>query len=82
MAMGDFKMREEEIKIGIICNGFINSGGMERYTLDLVREALRRGIKPIVFTSKIDKSLPEYKKVEVIKIKPWFILPTERFMDR
>ena len=56
------------MKIGIICNGLVKSGGMERYTLDLIREFHSRGVKIVVFTKKVDKSLEETAMVQVVKI--------------
>lgn len=61
------------LTIGITCNSFKNSGGMERYTLDLVNSLHRRGIRVIVFTQKADFNLPESKFAELVVIPCKFV---------
>lgn len=53
------------MRIAIACNGLQASGGMERYTLDLIGELLKRGHKICVYTKKLDKSLEILKFIEV-----------------
>lgn len=45
------------MKIGIVCNALANSGGMERYTLDIIRGFVASGHEVTVFTRKVDASL-------------------------
>lgn len=52
-------------KIGIVCNRFGLSGGMESYALDIVRSLIRQGSRPVIFTRKADKSLPEYSLCDI-----------------
>lgn len=50
------------MRIGITCNTFSQSGGMERYTIDLTKAFVAAGHTVVIFTKKIDaglaKSLP------------------------
>lgn len=46
--------------IGIATPSFGYSGGMERYTLDLVTGLHRKGYRPIVFATRFDTQIPEY----------------------
>lgn len=59
--------------IGIVCNGLIESGGMERHTLDIISGMISRGIKPTVFTKKVDWKLPIVNSVNVVKINCGFL---------
>jgi glycosyltransferase involved in cell wall biosynthesis len=45
------------MKIGIACKSFRQSGGMERYALDVVGALNRLGIKPTVFARRFDPAL-------------------------
>ncbi|WP_429258033.1 glycosyltransferase family 4 protein [Paraburkholderia sp. GAS334] len=51
-------------KIGLSCNAFRHSGGLERYAMDLVRGLDASGVEPAVFARRFDRSLPEIKLVE------------------
>ena len=62
------------LTIGITCNSFKNSGGMERYTLDLVNGFVKKGIRVVIFTQKADFNLPESKLVEIVIVPCKFIL--------
>ena len=53
------------MRIGITCNHFAHSGGMEQYALSLVEALLELGHKPVVFTMDADTSLPFYSDCEV-----------------
>lgn len=61
------------MKIGIVCNALANSGGMERYTLDIIRGFVSAGHEVTVFTRKIDRSLYEATLVETVKINASFL---------
>lgn len=52
-------------KIGISCNALSLGGGMERYTLDLIKEFNRRGIQPTIFTKKADFALLNALNIEL-----------------
>ena len=56
------------MKIGIVCNALANSGGMERYTLDIIRGFVASGHEVTVFTRKVDASLYEATLVKTVKI--------------
>lgn len=43
------------MKIGICCNVFGPSGGMERYTLDITKGLIKKGYQLEIFTKKVDK---------------------------
>lgn len=45
------------MKIGIACKAFRQSGGMERYALDIVGGLNRLGIRPVVFARSFDRAL-------------------------
>ena len=53
------------MRIGITCNHFAHSGGMEQYALSLVEALLELGHQPVVFTMDVDTSLPFYSDCEV-----------------
>ena len=44
------------MKIGICCNVFGPSGGMERYTLDITKGLIEKGYQLEIFTKKVDKA--------------------------
>lgn len=46
------------MRIGIFCNTFGRSGGMETYALNMVKACLELGHSPIVFCKKADRSIP------------------------
>ena len=48
------------MRIGITCNHFAHSDGMEQYALSLVEALLELGHQPVVFTMDADTSLPFY----------------------
>ena len=53
-----------------ICNhGLLNSGGIERYALTLVRGLHARGLKPVFIAKKFDASLPEVGWVEPVRVR-------------
>lgn len=56
------------MKIGISCHALKESGGIERYAMDLVRGLHRRAIKPVYFAKKFDTALPHFGWVEACKI--------------
>ena len=53
------------MRIGVVCNCFQKSGGMESYTLDIVEEFLKVGHEVVIFTKKYDSSLPLASKVQI-----------------
>ncbi|WP_267478893.1 glycosyltransferase family 4 protein [Paraburkholderia saeva] len=55
-------------KIGLSCNAFRHSGGLERYAMDLVRGLSAEGIEPVVFARRFDRSLPEFRLVDPHRI--------------
>lgn len=61
------------MKIGIVCNALANSGGMERYTLDIIRGLVASGHEVTVFTRKIDPTLLESSLVKTVKINASFL---------
>lgn len=62
------------MKIGIVCNAFAQSGGMETYTLGLVRSFARLGAdRPVVFSTRFDPNRPEYQLIEPVSIPAWFV---------
>ncbi len=58
----------------------MNSGGMERYTLDLINGFVKKGIKVVIFTKKADFNLPESQMGKVIVIPCKFI--PQKLRDR
>lgn len=52
------------MKIALSCHALKNSGGIERYVLDLVRSMHDRAMRPAVFARQFDTALPEYGWVE------------------
>ena len=55
----------KQLRIGIACNVFGFSGGMERYAVDIAKEFSQRGFKVIIFAKKADRSLQEELGLEV-----------------
>ena len=53
------------MRIGIACNRFGQSGGMEQYALRVTKALLRLGHTPVIFTMTADDALPFYKQTEV-----------------
>lgn len=53
------------MRIGIACNRFGQSGGMEQYALRVTKALLRLGHTPVIFTMTADETLPFYKQTEV-----------------
>lgn len=54
--------------IAIAINQFLPQGGMESYTLDLVRGLHQRDYRIAVYAAKADPSLPEYRLVEYRRV--------------
>lgn len=52
------------MRIGVACNIFGHSGGMEQYALKIIEALLKLGHIPVVFTMRADKSLPFFNQVE------------------
>ncbi|CAG4915747.1 glycosyltransferase family 4 protein [Paraburkholderia gardini] len=55
-------------RVGLSCNAFRHSGGLERYAMDLVRGLSAEGVEPVVFARRFDHSLPEFRLVEPHRI--------------
>lgn len=53
------------MRIGVACNKFGQSGGMEQYALRVTEALLRLGHTPVIFTMTADETLPFYKQTEV-----------------
>lgn len=51
------------MNIGIACLKFKQGGGTERYVLDLINGFHKTQVKPTVYSTHFEKSLPEYKWV-------------------
>lgn len=64
------------MRIGIFCNTFGRSGGMETYALNLIQACLNLGHIPVVFCKKADHSLPFAKQCEIHEY-PNHILPNK-----
>ena len=58
----------KSLQIGIACQSFKRSGGMERYVLDLVEAFSQLGLKPTVFSRNFDKNLPHYQWIKPVKV--------------
>ncbi len=54
------------MKIGICCNKLAHSGGMERYTLDLIEYLVSQGHELTVYAKKADLTLPIASKIKVV----------------
>lgn len=46
------------MRIGVTCNCFARSGGMEQYALNLIEALIRKGHTPVIFTMSADPTLP------------------------
>lgn len=57
------------MNIGISSNALKNSGGLERYAMDLVRGFGQSGIKPTFFTREHDRSLVENAWVDLHRVR-------------
>lgn len=53
------------MRIGVTCNCFARSGGMEQYALNLIEALIRKGHTPVIFTMSADPTLPAYPHCEV-----------------
>lgn len=69
------------MRIGITCNTFSQSGGMERYTIDLTKAFVAAGHTVEIFTKKFDRALAESLSVNVhccscfgipAKLRDWY----------
>lgn len=58
----------KSLNIGIACQALKQSGGMERYVLDLIDVLHELGIRPTVFARKFDKELTQYQWVEAVRV--------------
>jgi len=56
------------MKLAIACHRFGYGGGMERYTMDLVRGLHQLGVRPLVFARGFDTGIPEHAYVEPVRI--------------
>lgn len=56
------------MNIAIACNAFKQSGGLERYALDLVRGLNRANVRPIVFARSFDEGLLKTHDVTPVPI--------------
>ena len=56
------------MKLAIACHRFGYGGGMERYTMDLVRGLNQLGVRPLVFARGFDTAIPEYAYVDPVRI--------------
>ena len=64
------------MRIGVVCNKFSKSGGMETFAINLVEAIVQSGNTPVIFCKKVDISLPVYKHCE-IHILPCHWLPNK-----
>ncbi len=53
------------MRIGVACNKFGQSGGMEQYALKVIEALIQLGHTPVVFTMRVDSSTPNFPGVEV-----------------
>ncbi len=53
------------MRIGIACNSYGRSGGMEQYALNVIEALIHLGHTPVVFTMSADVSLPFFSQTEV-----------------
>lgn len=66
------------MRIGVTCNCFARSGGMEQYALNLIEALIRKGHTPVIFTMSADPTLPAYPHCEVhVCPMNWRWLPNE-----
>lgn len=61
------------MKFSIICQKFKRGGGMEQYQLELINGLAKYDIKPIVYATSFDKSIPEYQLIYPCYINVKFI---------
>lgn len=52
-----------DINVSLVINKFKNSGGTERYLLDLINGFANIGVSPDVYATYFDKTIPEYRKI-------------------
>lgn len=52
------------LRIGLSCQALRHAGGFERYARDVIGAMAERGIRPIVFARKFDRTLPEYALID------------------
>lgn len=67
------------MRIGIFCNTFGRSGGMETYALNMVKACLQLGHTPVVFCKKADRSLPFADQCEIHEYSLQF-LPNKLYL--
>ena len=53
------------MRVGVACNSFGRSGGMEQYALNVVEALINLGHTPVIFTMTADPTIPVYDKSEV-----------------
>src|SRR5512137_3013975 len=56
------------MNVGISCHALKFGGGMERYAMDLVDGLNALGVRPTVFAKVFDEQLPQYGRVDPVKI--------------
>lgn len=61
------------MKIGIACNTFSQSGGMERYTLDITKAFIAAGHGVEIYTKKFDPKLAQTLPVSIHRCHCFFI---------
>lgn len=59
------------MKLGIACHRFGYGGGLERYTMDLVKGLRELGIRPVVFARSFDTGIPEYQAIAPVPVAVW-----------
>ncbi|MCG1043101.1 glycosyltransferase [Mycetohabitans sp. B8] len=57
------------LRIGLSCQALRHAGGFERYARDIIGAMAARGVCPVVFARKFDKTLPEYRLVDAQAIR-------------
>lgn len=68
---------EKVLRIGISCNSFARSGGMEQYALNVIEALIHLGHTPVVFTMSADTTLPFYDRAEVHILPRYKWLPNK-----
>lgn len=53
------------MRIGVACNKFGQSGGMEQYALNLIEALIQLGHTPVIFTMRVDSSITNFPEAEV-----------------
>lgn len=56
------------MNVGISCHALKFGGGMERYAMDLVDGLNALGVRPTVFAKVFDEQLPQYGRVDPVRI--------------